>query len=377
MKGSILIVAGENSGEKYGAHLIHEFKKLRPSISFYGIGGKQMEKEGVDLLYSIQELGLVGGFEIITHFPHLKKIFNHLKKEINLKKTMASVLIDSPDFNLRLAKHLKKLSIPVLYYVSPTIWAWRKKRLKTIKKTVYKMLLIFPFEEKIYKEWKIPAEYIGHPLKERLKLSLTKREFYEKYNLDPAQKIITLMPGSRINELKFHMAVLLKAISKIKTEFNAQFLLLLAENLEPDLLYNYIPNPVEGLKILSKNKYEAMAYSHLILASCGTSNLEAAFLEVPLISFYRILPLTYFLGKKLVKIKKYSIVNILAGKRVIPELIQQDFTAENIFHKTKKILDSDEVKSEMIKNFKLIKNIMGERQTSLKAALELEKIISG
>lgn len=372
---SILIVAGENSGEKYGARLVHEFKKIHPSFSFFGIGGKEMEKEGVDLLFSVKDMGVVGGFEILSHLPRLKKIFNCLQKEIARKKPQASVLIDSPDFNLRLAKKLNNQSIPVLYYISPTVWAWRRRRLKTIKKTVHKMLLIFPFEEKIYKKEEIPATYIGHPLREFVKRSLSREEFHQKYGLDPEKKLISILPGSRKSELKFHMPVLLRALDSIKDEFDPQCLLLHAENLDLSLTHTYISSYRNDLKVLSTDKYEALAYSHLALAACGTANLEAALLEVPLISFYRILPLTYFLGKRLVPIKIYSIINILAGKKIIPELIQKEFTPENIFKETKEILGSEKSRSRMIENFKSIKTLLGESQASLNAARELEKII--
>ena len=205
---SILIVAGENSGEKYGADLVHQFKKLHPSLSFFGIGGKHMEKEGVRLLFPVEKLAVFGVFEIISHLPRIKKIFNRIIREIKHQKPSAAVLIDSPDFNLRLAKKIKKLSIPILYYISPTVWAWRKGRMKTIKKTVDKMMLIFPFEEKIYREYGIPAVYVGHPLKDRIRTSLAKNEFLEKHGLDPHKKLISLLPGSRRSELKYHMPVL-------------------------------------------------------------------------------------------------------------------------------------------------------------------------
>ena len=215
---SILIVAGENSGEKYGADLVHQFKKLHPSLSFFGIGGKHMEREGVNLLFPVGELAVVGVFEIISHLPRIKKIFNKIKREVKRQKPAAAVLIDSPDFNLRLAKKLKKLSIPVLYYISPTVWVWRKGRLKTIKKTVDKMMLIFPFEEKIYEDYGIPAVYVGHPLRERVRASLTKNEFLEKYGLSAQKKLISLLPGSRQSELKYHLPVLAEALEKIKNE---------------------------------------------------------------------------------------------------------------------------------------------------------------
>lgn len=373
---SILIVAGENSGEKYGAELVHQFKKLRPSLNFFGIGGKHMATEGVHLLFPIEELAVVGVFEVISHLPRIKKIFNRIKKEIKRQKPSASVLIDSPDFNLRLAKKLKKLQIPILYYISPTVWAWRKGRLKTIKKTVEKMMLIFPFEEKIYEEYEIPAVYVGHPLKERVKASLTKEEFSKKYELDPKKKLIALLPGSRKSELKYHMPVLAQALERIRSEWDVQFVLLLAESLERDFLQNLVPRWLKGIKILSEDHYEAIASSDLVLSACGTANLESALLETPLISFYRISPLTYFFGHRLATIKNFSIVNILAGKRIIPELIQRDFTAENIYEETKKILDSEERKSEMIAHFRRIKILLGEKNASQNASQELERLIN-
>lgn len=372
---SILIVAGENSGEKYGADLVHQFKKLHPSLSFFGIGGKHMEREGVNLLFPVEELAVVGVFEIISHLPRIKKIFNKIQRETKRQKPSAAVLIDSPDFNLRLAKKLKKLSIPVLYYISPTVWAWRKGRLKTIKKTVDKMMLIFPFEEKIYEDYGIPAVYVGHPLKERVKTSLTKDEFLEKHGLSAQKKLISLLPGSRRSELKYHLPVLAKALERIKNEWDTQFVLLLAESFEKNFLLSLIPPWLKGLKILDEDHYEAIASSDLVLSACGTANLEAALLETPLVSFYRISPLTYFFGHRLATIKNFSIVNILAGERIIPELIQRDFTPQNILEETKKIFDSEDIGSEMIAGFRKIKNLLGDKTAPQNAAQELEKLI--
>lgn len=372
---SILVVAGENSGEKYGAGLIHEFKKIQPSLSFFGIGGKKMAEEGIEILFPTEELAVVGGIEILSHLPRIKKIFDRITKEIKSRKPKAAVLIDSPDFNLRLAKKLRKLDVPVLYYISPTVWAWRKGRLKAIKKTVDKMLLIFPFEEAIYKERGIDCSYVGHPLKERVKISLSKEEFYKKYGLNSQKKLITLLPGSRKSELKYHMPVLLKALERIKKEYEPQFVLVLAESLDKDFLLRFISPRFEDLKILTEHGYEAMAFSDLVLSACGTANLETALLETPLISFYRISPLTYFLGVKFVKIKNYSIVNILAGRQIVPELIEHRFTPENIFEEVKKILENEELRSEIKANFRQIKARLGEERASQNAARELEKMI--
>jgi lipid-A-disaccharide synthase len=378
LKGSILIIAGENSGEKYGASLVQEFRKLDPSYGFFGIGGKQMAAQGVELVFSIEKLAVVGVFEVIFHLPRIKKIFDRIKKEVSLRKPSAAVLIDSPDFNLRLAKKLKRLSIPVLYYISPTVWAWREGRLRTIKKTVSRMMLIFPFEEKIYEEQGIPAVYVGHPLKERVKIDFSKEEFKKKYELDPQKKLISLLPGSRKSEIKFHMPILARAIQLIKNEWDAQFILLLAESLDKDFLLGFIPAELKEIKILSEDHYEAMASSDLVLSACGTANLEAALLETPLLSFYRISPLTYFFGYKLArlaKIENFSIVNILAAEKIIPELIQRNFSPENIFAETKKILSHKELSVEMKGRFRRIRALLGEKIASRNAALELERLL--
>ncbi|MDH4258241.1 MAG: lipid-A-disaccharide synthase, partial [Candidatus Aminicenantes bacterium] len=300
-----------------------------------------------------------------------------VSREVRHRKPAAAVLIDSPDFNLRLAKKMKKMSIPVLYYVSPTVWAWRKNRLKTIKKTVKKMMLIFPFEEKIYEQAGIPAVYVGHPLLGKIGASLSRQEFLEKHGLNPDKKLITVLPGSRKSELKYHMEVLPEALNRLQKERDAQFVLLLAESLDRDLLSVYIPLLPEKLRVLVEDHCEAISSSDLVLSSCGTANLETALLETPLIAFYRISPISYSLGRWLVKIDDFSIVNILAGKRIIPELIQKDFTAENILNEANRIFDSDEARAKMIGHFKRIKKILGKKVASQNAALELQKLISG
>ncbi|UCE42699.1 MAG: lipid-A-disaccharide synthase [Candidatus Aminicenantes bacterium] len=372
---SILIVAGENSGEKYGANLIRQFKHLQSSFTFFGIGGKNMAEQDVTLLYSVEDLAVVGFFEIISHLPRIKAIFRRIKKETIQHRPVAAVLIDSPDFNLRLAKHLKRASIPVLYYISPTVWAWRKRRLKSIKKAVDKMLLIFPFEEKIYAECGIPAAYVGHPLKERTKVTIPKEEFFHKYRLDPENKLIAILPGSRKSEIKFHMAVLAEAMKKIEKEWKTQFLLPLAENLSQDFVTSFLSKPSPDVRILSQDGYEAMAYSDITLSSCGTANLEAALLGTPQVAFYRISPLSYYAGIRLMKIKNFSIVNILAGKKIIPELIQRDFTVENILGETRKILGSERVRSAIKFEYEKIRQTLGEKTASENAARELEEIV--
>lgn len=373
--GGILIIAGENSADKHGANLVQQFKKLRPSFTFFGIGGKHMAEQGVRLLYTVQDLALIGVFEILAYLPRLKNIFDHLVKETERLKPEAAVLIDSPDFNLRLAKRLKSLSIPVLYYISPTVWAWRSRRINTIKKTVAKMLLIFPFEENIYRDHAIPAVYVGHPLKERVKISMFREDFQKKYGLHPEKIMVAVLPGSRPSEIKYHMPVLTEAMMKIEKEYGAQFILPLAENLETEYVASFIPSTFDTLEIIGQDIYEALAYSDIALSSCGTANLEAALLGTPLITFYRISPLTYYSGRKLMKIKNFSIVNILAGQRIIPELIQKDFTVENILKEFREMLLSKSLQEKIRACYKEIDGLLGEKIASENAARELDWLI--
>jgi lipid-A-disaccharide synthase len=373
---SILVVAGENSGEKYGASLIKEFKKRVPSTEFFGIGGLQMEKEGADLLFSIQELSVVGVFEILTHLPRLKRIFSRVKHEVKQREPAAAVLIDSPDFNLRLVKSIKKLGIPVLYYISPTIWAWRKRRLNTIKKYVDKMLLIFPFEEEIYRKKGIPATYVGHPLLERIDISLSKDKFFQKYGLSTDKKTICLLPGSRRSEIRFHLPILNPAIKKIEEEWNAQCVLPVAENLDVAFLRSYLPAQQDNIRVLTEDHIEGMAYSDLILSSCGTANLEAALLGIPFIAYYRISSLTYALGLPFVSTRTFSIVNILADSPTVPELIQKRFTPDNIVSEAGKILQSEEIRTRMKAQFQKIRESLGQQKASKNVARELEELLS-
>ncbi len=372
---SILIVAGEKSSEAYGARLIRAFRKRNPGFSFFGIGGKEMEAERAEILVPIEQLNIVGILEALTHLPRLRRIFSRLKKDIDARRPAAAVLIDSPDFNLRLARILKKKSIPVLYYISPTIWAWRKGRVKIIKKNVDKMLLIFPFEKAIYDREGIPAAFVGHPLKEKIVVALNREEFFRKHGLDPGRKLITLLPGSRPSELESHLPVLARALPLLRARLGAQFCLVKAENLDASWVRHLIPGDGSGLRVLESDGYEAMAASDLILSACGTANMEACLIGIPFIAFYRLSPLSYLLGRWLVKIRHYSIVNILAGKAVVPELIQRRFNPDELVRSALEILESEPRRSRMMREFEMIARSLGEEPASENAARELERIV--
>lgn len=373
---SILIVAGENSGEKYGADLIEAFRQIDPDAAFFGVGGDEMAACGAEILYPLTELNIVGIGEAFLRYPRIKRLLVALKEEATKRKAQAAVLIDSPDFNLRLARLLHKEGIPVLYYISPTVWAWRRGRLKLIQKYVNKMLLIFPFEKEIYDQAGIPAVYVGHPLLSRLKLSLNRSQFRLKYHLSLEKPVLTFLPGSRPSEISHHGPILSKSIEIIRNKLPAHFLLIQAKTIEKSLIEKFFGHH-KNLLILNeeKDKYEAMAASDLILAACGTANMEACLLEVPFVAFYRLSPLIYLLGKKFIKVNNYSIVNILAGKRIVPELIQHTFTPEKLANEALSLLSSPEKRETMRQEFRRIKKLLGEEKAPARAALELKKLI--
>ena len=372
---SILIVAGEKSSESYGARLIQAFRKRRPEFSFFGAGGAEMKSAGAEIIVPIEELSVVGIFEAVVHIPRIKRIFDRMKAEIEARRPAAAVLIDAPDFNLRLAKILKKHSVPVLYYVSPTVWAWRQGRIKTIKKTVNKMLVIFPFEKAIYDRAGVPAVFIGHPLLEKIKVTKGRKEFFRDHGFDPARRLITLLPGSRRSELKYHLPVLLRSLPLLKKKFGAQFGLIKADNIDQDFINKLASGQGSTLRILTEDGYAAMAASDLILSACGTANMEACLLGTPFIAFYRLSPLSYYPGIRLVKIPFFSIVNILAGRAVVPELIQRRFNPGNLVREAGALLGSEEKQRQMKMEFENIRKSLGEEPASENAGRELERMV--
>jgi lipid-A-disaccharide synthase len=298
-----------------------------------------------------------------------------LEREAQARRPAAALLIDAPDFNLRLAQSLRRAGIPVLYFISPTVWAWRGGRLKTIKKTVERMLLIFPFETRIYQDRGIPSAFVGHPLKQRVGIRLSREEFLAKHSLPSGTRLIALLPGSRKTEVRNHLPVLLESVRRINEDFPARFLLVLGESIDWEFLRRFLPHGEELVRVLAADGYEAMAFSDLVLSACGTANLEAALLGTPLVAFYRLSPFTYYPFRPLLKIRDYSIVNILAGRRIVPELIQRQFNSAAVAAAAKDILGSGEKRTAQRLEFGRISEILGEARAAENVALELGKIL--
>ncbi len=353
----IFIIAAENSAETYGADIVKKFKENKRDIEFIGIGGDKFEELGVKLIAHRKELSIVGIIEVIKH---LFKIFKIKKSIINTIKSndfCCAILIDFPDFNLSLAKKLKKLNIPVYYYISPTVWAWRYNRVKTIKKYIKHIFIIFPFEIKIFEREEIDFTYAGHPLLNKIKPDVSREEFREKLKLNKNDFLITLLPGSRESEIKNLLPVMIEALKLLKKEIDFKSALLKADNIDNELINELIKN--FDIKIISqKDNYNLINSSDFIITTCGTSNLESAILKKPFIAIYKVNPLTYYLGKPFLKTSIFSIVNILLGKNIVPELIQKNMNSKNIRDEALKIIKNRSKNQDIINEFDKLKSIL-------------------
>lgn len=345
----IVIVTGELSGEIHACHVV---KKISESlnIEFSGIGSKMLEEAGVHIIHDYRNISLTGINEIFPKLKHIWTAFRRIKNHLKHIKPSLVILVDFPGFNMRVAKMAKKYGIPVLYFIPPQIWAWRQGRIKTIKKFVDKVICILPFEKKLYDAYGIDATYVGHPFANNVKPLLTKEEFIDKTAIKSKTPIITLMPGSRNNEIVKHMPILIKTIERIASHFSEPAILLpLAEGIDQKTVEAFNVGNVH-IYYLKGLAYEALSYCDIAIIASGSATMEAAILGAPTIVIYKISKISYIIAKLLVKSKYISLPNIIAGKEVFPEFIQ-NLDPEKIAEKTLYMLNNgnDRINKELIK----------------------------
>ena len=356
---NILIIAAENSAENYGAQIIDEFQKNNAPVKFFGIGGDKFQARNVELIVHNKELAVVGIIEVLSHILKLKKIMTLLVNTAIKRKADAVILIDYPDFNIRIAKKFKQAGIPVYYYISPTVWAWRYSRVKLLKKYVTHMFIIFPFEIPIYEKENIPFTYTGHPLVPLIKVSQSREDFRKEMKVEDSQLVVALLPGSRKSEVNFLLPEMLRAMELLKKEFKISLFLQKAAGIDKELIDRYLRESRLHVGVISQDRgYDLINAADIVLTTCGTSNLEIAVIGTPFVAVYRVNKLSYFLGKGFVKIDLYSIVNILAQKEVIKELIQRDFTAGNIVKEMRNILAVPGVREKMLAEFDSLRHTL-------------------
>ena len=356
-----LIIAGEASGDLHGSNLVSALKAFLPHSRFSGMGGSRMREEGVDTLFGIERMGTVGIVEVLGEFDHYYKVYRTLMKEIASRRYDAIILIDYPTLNLRLAKQGRCFDCPVFFFISPQIWAWRKGRIRDIRKSVRKMFVILPFEEKLYLDAGVDAEFLGHPFIDMVHPSRPREESREKYSLNAGVKTIGLLPGSRINEVNSLLDVMIQAAEKIRSELGScQFLLPIADSINPDLIRQRLGTNPLGIQLIQGETYDVMNSCDMLIIASGSATLEAGILGCPMVIVYKLNPLTHWLADRLIKIPLVGLVNIVAGEEVVPELIQHKVTAENISSEALAILRTPEKEQAMRERLLKIRESLGE-----------------
>lgn len=366
---TIMIVAGEASGDMHGANLVREMLNLDPALNFYGIGGNRLQEEGVELLANASDMAVVGLTEVVSKLGSILKIMGMMKRSLDERRPDLVILIDYPDFNIPLAKAAKKRGIKVFYYISPQVWAWRKSRIGQIKKTVSKMAVILPFEVEMYHQKGFGVNYVGHPLLDMVKLNYSKQESRKKFGLSEDKITIGILPGSRTSEVRILMPELLRAAQILKREMpDLQFILPLADTLEETSVTEIISGFNVDVKVVSGHTYDVVSCADLALVASGTATLETALLGVPMIIVYKISLLSYFIGRLFVHVKNIGLVNIIAGKTIVPELIQGDASGMRIAAESLSILKNGERRQKMIKELEAIRARLGEPGAARRAA---------
>lgn len=341
----VLISAGEASGDYYAAELAACLRARWPETEFFGCAGPHLRKAGVKAVVRSEDLAVVGLVEVIAHLPRIWRRFRKLIQAAAEEKPEVAILTDSPDFHFRVAAKLKRLGIPVVYLVAPQVWAWRKGRVKTMRRIIDRLLCIFPFEEAFFKEHKVPVTYIGHPLANRVRPTLGREEFFRKHNLDLARPLISVLPGSRRSEALRHVPALVRAAEILSKDRALNFILPASPNCGTEFFSAGLAgSPIHAIE---GEAWDALAYADVALAASGTVTVEAALLGAPMVTYYKVTALSWTLGRFLVDVPFYSMVNLIAEKRVVPELIQDDMTGERLAEETGRLLDNAEERGKM------------------------------
>ncbi len=328
----ILISAGEASGDMYAAQLVHALQPRFPDARFYGCAGPRLKEAGVEVVVDSASLAVVGLAEVVSHLPRIYVQYRRLLRHVRRNPPDFAILADNPDFHLRLARHLKSMGVPVFYLVAPQVWAWRQGRVETIRQRVDKLFCLFPFEERWFRERGIDADYIGHPLVARVRPSSTKEEFFAKHGLDPNLRTIVLLPGSRVGEATRHLPDLLSAIELLRRKFAMQTVLATPKGFASAPSFANFRERFSSLSIqvIEGETWDSLAYADLAFAASGTVTVEAAVLGTPMVTFYKVTPLSWWAGRRLVKVPYLSMVNLIANRKIVPELIQNEMTAGNL-----------------------------------------------
>ena len=366
---TILLSAGEASGEKYGALLIEALRKRLAAsgqrADFVGMGGPHMAAAGLERVVRAEDVAVMGITEVVRHLPRIYREFRKLKQSIRARRPDVAILIDFPDIHFKLAEELHRLQVPVIFFVSPQLWAWKKHRIKLVQKYVDRMLVIFPFEEPFYRKRGVAAEFVGHPLAELASPTVTREQFAAETSLDPGKTWIGLLPGSRAKEIRDNLPVMLQAAREVAGRHDRgrlEFVMPLAATLNPaqrDSVRRLIEAKAAGLALrLADDARAALLHARASIVASGTATVEAALIGNPFVVVYRVSPITYAIAKRVVRVPHVAMANLIAGKRVVPELIQGDFTASNLVGQLQPLLPDGPRRQSMMQELAAIRSLL-------------------
>src|SRR5436305_3260548 len=373
----LLVVAGEASGDLHGARLISELRRRMPDVKTFGLGGDEMRQAGLEPVAHSSEISVVGLTEVLKILPRAREIFADLLREVDRRRPGVAVLIDFPDFNLRLAKELKSRGVEVLYYISPQVWAWRRGRVKTISRLVDRMLVLFPFEVDFYKDHDVDVVHVGHPLVDEVPVlpqawdrnGAADGSFAGPYR-------VALLPGSRTSEVEALLPTLLESVKRLSAELPVEARIIRAPTVSPELIDEAVELGGVQVEVIEDDRFAAVADSHLALCASGTATLEVGLLGTPMIMVYRLASWTYALARLMVRLPNVSLVNLVLGRRVVPELIQGAANPERIASEAARLLTDAGERDRMREALAEVRGRLGEGGASRRAAAEVAAMLA-
>jgi len=378
VREEILIVAGEASADLHAARALAELRVLRPGVHAFGVGGPRLREAGLEVLAPAEDISVMGLTEVLPRLPRIIGILRALVRAASERRPSAALLVDLPDFNVRLAARLKKLGVPVVYYVSPKIWAWRQGRARKIARAVDRMLLIFPFEERVYAGTGLRTRFVGHPFAEKPEPG-PKERYRDQLGLAPGRTTVALVPGSRPSELRRLFPPMLEAAERLRvTHPDMQFVVPVAPTLPRAVLEAYLAaHRTLDVTLVDGRTEEAVGASDAALVKSGTSTLESALMLRPMVVVYRLAWLSYLVGRLLVKLAHFSLVNILAGKGLVPELLQGQASGERMAAEIEKLLGDGAARDRQLEGLRAVRASLGEPGAPRRVAEEISAVMGG
>ena len=372
----ILIIAGEASGDLHGSNLVKAMKEQDPSLVFYGVGSRNMRDAGVSLLADASEISVVGATEVLIHIRAIYSVYTKLKRFLREERPDLVILIDFPDFNIFTGKAAKKLGIPILYYISPQVWAWRKGRINTLAKLVTTMMVVFPFEVDLYRDAGVDVRFVGHPLADVVTSAYTREGSRAFLGLARDGRTVALLPGSRTKEIMHLLPDMLKAAAILRDRFpDIQFVLPVAPTLAHSIVEKYVAESGVQVRIIDGQVYDVLRASDAAIVTSGTATLETGLMAVPMVIVYRISWLSYLIGRMFIHVKHIGLVNIVAGRTVVQELIQNDVTPENIAGAIGALLADQGKLQEVVRELIQVRIKLGEGGASGRAAAVARELL--